>query len=50
MKTQIKEIITTSKQKLIKVRLDYKTLIYITNISSLKTWLQKYPEATIITN
>jgi len=49
MKTQIKDIITTSKQKLIKVRLDYKTLIYLTNIASLKTWLTRYPEATVLT-
>jgi hypothetical protein len=48
MKTQIKEIISTSKQKLIKVRLDYKTLIYLTNIESLKTWLVKYPDAIVI--
>jgi len=49
MKTKIKDIATTSKQKSIKVRLDYKTLIYLTNIESLKTWLVRYPEASVIT-
>lgn len=49
METKIKDIITTSKQKLIKVRLDYKTLIYLTDLASLKAWLVKYPEATVLT-
>lgn len=48
MKTKIKEIITTSTQKLIKVRLDYKTLIYLSNIEALKTWLVKYPNAIVL--
>ena len=50
MKTKIKEVLTASTQKLIKVRLDYKTLIYLTNIASLKVWLAKYPDATVITD
>jgi hypothetical protein len=49
MKTKIKEIITTSAQKLIKVQLDYRTCIYIKNITSLQLWLPKYPNATVIT-
>lgn len=49
MKTKIKDIITTSTQKLIKVRLDYQTCIYIKNISALQVWLPKYPGATVIT-
>jgi hypothetical protein len=49
MKTKLKNIITTSKRKLIKVRLDYKTLIYLTDIAMLKTWLVKYPEAIVVT-
>ncbi|HTB31474.1 MAG TPA: hypothetical protein VK808_05570 [Bacteroidia bacterium] len=49
MKNPIKEIITTSAQKLIKVQLDYRTCIYIKNIATLQVWLPKYPNATIIT-
>ena len=49
MKTKIKEIIATSAEKLIKVQLDPKTFIYLRNIASLKIWLVRYPDATVIT-
>lgn len=49
MKTKIKEIINASTAKLIKVQLDAKTFIYLRNISGLKIWLVRYPDATVIT-
>jgi len=49
MKNQIKEIIATTAEKLIKVQLDSKTWIYIKNIDSLQVWLPKYPNATVVT-
>jgi hypothetical protein len=49
MKTKIKNILATSKEKLIKVRLDDKTFIYLRNMASLQIWLPKYPDATVIT-
>lgn len=49
MKTKIKDIITTSKEKLIKVQLDAKTFIYLRNIASLQIWLPRYPNATVVT-
>ena len=49
MKTKIKEIIAASAEKLIKVQLDSKTFIYLRNITALKIWLVRYPDATIIT-
>ncbi|MBL0048211.1 MAG: hypothetical protein IPP32_08985 [Bacteroidetes bacterium] len=48
MKGKIKKIIETSKEKLIKVRLDYRTLITITNIASLEVWKKRYPDAKVI--
>ena len=37
-----------STQKLIKVQLDYKTVITISNIEKLKAWLFRYPGAKVI--
>lgn len=48
MKNQIKKIIKTSKHKLIKVRLDYKTVITLSRMSSLAVWLIRYPDAKLI--
>jgi hypothetical protein len=50
MKAKINEIITNSAEKLIKVQLDSKTFIYLRNISALKIWLVRYPDATVITH
>jgi len=48
MKHKITKILETSKDKLIKVRLDYRTLVTIANKSALKFWLEKYPDAKIV--
>ena len=48
MRNTIKKIIKTSKDKLIKVRLDQKTFITITKMSSLEVWLKRYPNATVV--
>ncbi|CAN5408215.1 hypothetical protein BH10BAC1_BH10BAC1_04330 [soil metagenome] len=37
-----------SAKKLIKVQLDYKTVITISNMEKLKSWLFRYPEAKVI--
>ncbi len=50
MKNQIKELIATTADKLIKVQLDSKTWIYIKSMESLNVWLPKYPNATVVTN
>jgi hypothetical protein len=49
MKTQSKENSKSPEHKPIKVRLDYKTLIYLSRESSLKVWLKKYPDAKVVT-
>ena len=49
MKNQIKEIIATTAEKLIKVQLDSKTWIYIKHIESLDVWLPQYPNAEVVT-
>jgi molybdopterin-binding protein len=48
MKTKIKSIIETSKDTLIKVRLDYRTLVTITNMAAFEMWQKRFPEAKII--
>lgn len=50
MKNKIKEIIKKSKRKLINVRLDHSTIMTLSRMSSLKTWLKRYPEAKVITS
>ncbi len=37
-----------STKKLIKVQLDYKTVITISNIEKLKNWLKRFPLAKVI--
>ena len=37
-----------STKKLIKVQLDYRTVITISDIEKLKAWLFRYPEAKVI--
>ncbi len=48
-KSQLKKIIAASKNKLIKLQLDYKTIVTLKNPISLQTWLDKYPGAKVIT-
>ncbi len=48
MKAKIQKILETSKDKLIKVRLDYRTFVTLTNIAALDVWLKKYPDAKVI--
>ena len=48
MKNKIKELISTSKRKLINVRMDYRTFITLSRKSSLKIWLKRYPGAKVI--
>lgn len=43
------EYIKSTTAKLIKVQLDYRTVISISNIEKLKVWLIRYPEAKVIT-
>ena len=42
------EYIKRTTAKLIKVQLDYRTVISISNIEKLKIWLERYPEAKVI--
>jgi len=51
MKQKIKklEYVKSTTAKLIKVQLDYRTVISISNIEKLKAWLPRYPEAKVIT-
>lgn len=48
MKFRLKNIIHTPEDKLIHVRLDARTCITISKLSSLEVWLVKYPEAKVI--
>ncbi len=48
MKTQTLEQQATSALKKIKVRLDYKTIVVLRNISLFAKWKRIYPEAKII--
>jgi hypothetical protein len=48
MKTQPKEITKTPPLKTIKVQLDEKTVIYLLNMASLNIWLERYPNAKVI--
>lgn len=50
MKNKIKEIIRTSKHKLINVRLDNKTFMTLWRMSSLEVWLKRYPDAKVVTS
>lgn len=50
MKNKITKIIKTSELKLIKVRLDYKTIITLSRMSALKAWLIRYPDAKVVTS
>lgn len=52
MKQNIKkpEYIKNTAAKLIKVQLDYRTVISISSIEKLKVWLTRYPEAKVISN
>lgn len=48
MKTKSKEVVNTPPPKQIKVQLDEKTYIYLLNITSLKVWLERYPDAKVV--
>ena len=48
MKAKINKIIETSKDKLIKVQLDYRTFVTLTRMSSLENWLKRYPDAKVV--
>jgi len=50
MKNKIKAIIKTTRHDLIKVRLDYRTFITVTNMSALEVWRKRYPDAKVITS
>ena len=39
----------TTGKKSIKVQLDHRTVITISNIEKLKAWLYRFPEAKVIT-
>ena len=44
------EYIKKAAASLIKVQLDYRTVITISSIEKLKAWLVRYPEAKVINN
>jgi hypothetical protein len=46
--TKPKRKISKTPQKRIKVQLDYKTIITINRMESLKLWLERYPEAKVL--
>ena len=48
MINKIKTVIKTATHKVINVQLDHKTFITMCNMSSLKKWLVKYPDAKVI--
>lgn len=39
-----------SQKKIIKVQLDYKTVITLYSIEKLKSWLYRFPKAKVITS
>ena len=48
MKDKINSVPIALKEKPINVRLDYRTFITLPSLSALKTWLVRYPDATIL--
>jgi len=46
--TKPKRKISKTPQKRIKVQLDYKTIITINRIESLKAWIDRYPQAKVL--
>jgi hypothetical protein len=50
MRSKIKKIIPAINPHAVKVRLDHKTIITISRIESLKTWLDRFPEAKVLTH
>ncbi|MGE0635037.1 MAG: hypothetical protein AB7P01_01245 [Bacteroidia bacterium] len=46
--TKPKRKISKTPQKRIKVQLDYKTIITINRMESLKLWLERYPQAKVL--
>ncbi len=49
MKNKVVVPIMNKTKKLIKVQLDYKTVITISSIEKLKTWMYRFPGAKVIT-
>jgi len=37
-----------TEKKLIKLRLNYRTVVTVKSDAALKAWMEKYPEATVI--
>jgi hypothetical protein len=50
MKRKIEKIDRSAKNKSIKVKLDYRTIVTVKKKSALNMWLSKYPGAQIIPN
>lgn len=48
MKNEIKKVSKITTGKIIKVRLDSKTYITISDIASLEVWRKRYPNATVV--
>ncbi|HEY6160251.1 MAG TPA: hypothetical protein VI112_03485 [Bacteroidia bacterium] len=51
MKTTVKKIVPApgpARAKKIKVRLDYRTIIVLKNLSQLDMWKKKYPKAKVM--
>ncbi len=47
VKRRIKKIISEAPKK-IKLQLDYKTFIIVNKMSSVKMWMQKFPDARVL--
>jgi len=50
LQRKVKTSTEVSSKPVIKVRLDYRTFITISNLSALKNWITRYPNAAVMTN
>lgn len=46
--TKPKRKVSKAPQKRIKVQLDYKTTITLSNMEALKMWMERYPKAKVL--
>jgi len=49
-KRRVKASVEVTPKDVIKVRLDYRTFITISKLSALKSWITRYPEASVMKN
>jgi hypothetical protein len=43
-----KKVIRPEANELIKVQLDYRTIIYVKSMNALQSWLSRYPKAKVL--